>query len=184
MNLIYILSFSIFLTVAAITIDKELYIDKMYILIGEQIFMINIIENELSRELISILPLRTKMTEENMQIMHMKLSVKMETANLITLNNQNVNAKKGDMFLYKGKEIVIFKESLSFIDNNGDYIKIGILEDAENLFNSIKKNKTIFLWNTLNYENHKEKFKPYGYYTNIMNYFTWKIFTFFCFLLL
>ena len=65
MNLIYILSFSLFLAIVEISIDKELYSDKIYILIGEQIFMINIIENEVSRELISILPLRTKLMEEN-----------------------------------------------------------------------------------------------------------------------
>ena len=184
MNMIYILSFSLFLAIAAISIEETLDSDKMYILIGEQIFLVNIIENEITRELISILPLRIKLNQENIQLMQMKLSVQIETPNLVTLNNQNINAKKGDMFLFEGKEIVIFKESAYFINENSAYIKIGFLEKAENFFNLVKTNKTIFLWNILNYENHKGKFKPYGFYNNIMNYFTWKIFTFFCFLLL
>ena len=67
--------------------------------------------------------------------------------------------------------------------HTGDYIKIGNTKESESLFNSLTKSKRILLWNTLNYDNHRGKVKPYGYFS-IMNYFTWKIFTFFCFLLI
>ena len=68
--------------------------------------------------------------------------------------------------------------------NDNDYIKIGEIDNADKLFNNISMNKSILIWNSLNYENQKEKVKPYGYYTSLMNFFTWKIFTFICFILL
>ena len=80
--------------------------------------------------------------------------------------------------------MIIFYESTKIINKNGDYLKIGFLKETEEFLNLIKINKSIFLWNTLNYENDKGKVKPYGYYTSIMNYLTWKVFTFFLFLLL
>ena len=146
--------------------------------------MLNMIENQITYELISILPLKIKLIEENLESTHMKLSSKIKTNIFIENNNSRINTKKGDIFLFKGNEIIIFYESTKIIDENGDYIKIGFLTETEEFSNLIKNNKSIFLWNTLNYENHKGKVKPYGYYTSLMNYLTWKVFTFFCFLLL
>ena len=97
--------------------------------------------------------------------------------------NTKIKANKGDLFLFKGKELILLNEEIDIIDENGDYLKLGNKKDVDHLFNSISKNKSILLWNTLNYEDNLEKVNPYAY-NSIMNFFTWKIFTFFCFLLL
>ena len=106
------------------------------------------------------------------------------TSNLISSTTSQIQAQKGDLILFKGKEIILLNEDTILINEKGEYLKIGHTKDVDNLFSSICKNKRILLWNTLNYENNLGKVKPYGYYTIIMNYLTWKIFTFFCFLLL
>ena len=184
MKILCILSIIIFFIFSSLSIEEILDSDKMYILIGEKIFPVNLLENEVTKQLISILPLKTKIIEENSKGLHMKLSITIETSNYISLEDELIKGKKGDLFLFKGNEIILLNEQKTFINENKDYIKIGIFEDTEKLLNTMKINKSIFLWNTLNYENHKGKVKPYAYYTNLMNYFTWKLFTFFCFLLL
>ena len=183
MKIIFILS-NIFFVLSSLSIAEILDSDKMYIYIGEKIFLINLLENEITKELISILPLKTKLVEENAHASHMKLSIKIEASNYVSMGEELIKGKKGDIFLFQGNEIILLNEPKNFPNENGNYIKIGFLAETENLLDSMKNNKSIFLWNTLNYENHKGKVKPYGYYTNIMNYFTWKVFTFFCFLLL
>ena len=184
MKFICILSIILFFVLSSLSIEEILDSDKMYILIGEKIFPINLIENKITEELISILPLKTKIIEENDKTLHMKLSITIETSNYISLEDTLIKGKKGDLFLFKGNEIILLNEQKTFINENKDYIKIGYIEDIANLLSTMRINKSIFLWNTLNYENHKGKVKPYAYYTNLMNYFTWKLFTFFCFFLL
>ena len=184
MKVTHILSISIFLSFLTLSKEEALDIDKMYILIGEKIFMLNLIENEITYELLSILPLKIKLMEENLESTHMRLSSKIKTNIFIENKNSIINTKKGDIFLFKGNEMIIFFEPTKIIDENGDYIKIGFLKETEEFLNLVKTNKSIFLWNALNYKNHKGKVEPYGYYTSIMNYLTWKVFTFFLFLLL
>ena len=184
MKIICILSIILFFVLSSLSIEEILDSDKMYLLISEKIFPINLIENKITEELISILPLKTKIIEENDKALHMKLSITIETSNYISLEDELIKGKKGDLFLFKGNEIILLNEQKTFINENKDYIKIGNFDDTENLLNTMRINKSIFLWNTLNYENHRGKVKPYAYYTNLMNYFTWKLFTFFCFFLL
>jgi hypothetical protein len=181
-KLILILSF-LFLAASKIT-NIILNNDKIYIAIDKEVFQVNLIQNEITEELITSLPLKIKLTEENIN----------ETMKYLPLNTQIdihdfssskiVKANKGDIILHKGNEIIILSESSLFNNVNGnDYIKIGKIYD-EKFFGSLSKNKSILLWNTLNYENQKEKVKTYAYYTSLMNFFTWKIFTFLCFILL
>ena len=169
MKIICILSNILLFALSSLSIEEILDSDKMYIYIGEKIFLINLLENEITKELISILPLKTKLIEENPQTSHMKLSIKIETSNYVSMEEELIKGKKGDIFLFQGKEIILLNEPKNFLNENGNYIKIGFLAETENLLDSMKNNKSIFLWNTLNYENHKGKVKPYGYYTNIMN---------------
>jgi len=113
----------------------------------------------------------------------MSLTFKIDTTNLISSECPQIKAAKGDLILFKGKELILTNEETTISNESGDYIKIGNTKESESLFNSLTKSKRILLWNTLNYDNHRGKVKPYGYFS-IMNYFTWKIFTFFCFLLI
>jgi len=184
MNILYILSILLFYEVTSISLDITLSTDKMYILIGEKTFLINLIQSKITEELISIMPLKTKIIQENSQSISMPLSIQRETSNLQSIQNKQLNANKGDLILLKGNGLILINEPKEFNNENGEYIKVGHMKEVEELFNSVKRNKSIFLLNTLNYENHKGKVKPYGYYTNIMNFLTWKVFTFFCFLLL
>ena len=179
-----LLSLTLFLAVSAISIKSKIENDKLYILIGEEVFLINLIESPVTQELISVLPMKIKLQNENISLKNLSLTIHIDTSNLAYPTNYDIKGNKGDLMLYKGKELILLNEDTNLINENGDYLKIGHTNDVENLFSSISRNKRILLWNTLNYENHLGKVKPYGYYTSIMNYFTWKIFTFFCFLLL
>ena len=184
MNFLYILSILFLYVVTAMSLDGSLDFDKMYILLGEKTFLVDLYQNEISKELISILPIKTKILQEHSKSLSIPLSIQKERSNLKLLPDKLFNAKKGDLILSEGKELLLINEPTEFYNTNGDFIKIGNMKETEDLFSSVKGNKNIFLWNSLNYENHKGKVKPYGYYTNIMNFLTWKVFTFFCFLLL
>ena len=184
MNSLYIIIFLIlYYTILTISVEHSLEEDKIYILIGEEIFLVNLNENLITKELISLLPLKANILEENKSTQNFKLSAKIEMKNLFIPTNIPCNI--GDLFLYKGNELVLFNENTNILNNDGEFIKIGFIKQSNEFFQSIKKykKKTILVWNTLNYADYKGKIKPYGY-NNIMNYFTWKIFTFFCFLLL
>ena len=183
MNIICILSLLLLFIVNALSIEV-LDKDRIYILVGEEIFMVNLTENEIAKELISVLPLKSKLIKENSYSIHMPLSVGMDTSLQPSMINSPLNANKGDLFLFNGKELVLFNESINLNDINKEYIKIGNVVEAEGILKYADKNNSIYLWNTLNYINQKEKVRPYGYYNSLMNYFTWKVFTFFCFLLL
>lgn len=168
------------------SIQYTLEENKIYILIGEEIFLINLIENSITKELISLLPLKTKFFEEKKEEKFFPLSVEIETENYLSLERFSNKANIGDLFLFKGKKLILFSEQKDLLNNNGDYIKIGSTKQPDEIISSINKNrnKTFLLWNTLNYADHKGKIKPYAYYSSIMNYFTWKALTFFCFLFL
>jgi len=182
-KILYFLSFILFFGVSAISIKNSIDDDKLYILIGEETFLFNLIENPVTKELISVLPMKIKLLNEGMSSKNMSLTFKIDTTNLISSEESQIKATKGDMILYQGKQIMLVNEEKTISNESGDYIKIGNTKDSENLFNSLTKSKRILLWNTLNYDNHMGKVKPYGYFS-LMNYFTWKIFTFFCFLLI
>jgi hypothetical protein len=179
-----ILSIILFSVVAAATFENSLKDDKMYILIGEDIFPINLISSPINTDLISILPLKTKLVQQDTVKAHLQLKVQIDTALSITDLTSSINCQKGDVLLYQGAQLVIIKESTTINNESGDYIKLGNCPRSEELMNNIEATKSILLWNSLNYENHEGKVKPYGNYNSIMNYFTWKIFTFFCFLLI
>ena len=97
MKVIYILSFSLFLSILTFSREEALDSDKMYILIGEKIFMLNLIENEIAYELISILPLKIKLVEENFESTHMRLSSEIKTNIFIENKDSIINTKKGDI---------------------------------------------------------------------------------------
>jgi hypothetical protein len=167
------------------TATNTLDTDKIYLAVGRDIFPVNLIQNEITEELITILPLKTKIlngtTNENSR--HISLRTQIDIS--IPFISSSINAQRGDLILYKGQELILLNEPHLFNNiNENDYIKIGEIDNADKLFNNISMNKSILMWNSLNYENQKEKVKPYGYYTSLMNFFTWKIFTFICFILL
>ena len=178
------LSIILFSVVTAATFENIIKDDKMYILIGEDIFPINLISSPINTDLISILPLKTKLIEQDTVKVNLQLKVQIDTALSIPDLTPSIKCKKGDVLLYQGAQLVIIKESTTISNDSGDYIKLGNCPRSEELMNNIETNKSILLWNSLNYENHEGKVKPYGNYNSIMNYFTWKIFTFFCFLLI
>lgn len=181
---ICILSIILFSAVASATFENNLQDDKMYIFIGEDTFQINLIPSPINIDLISILPQKTKLIQQDEMKASLQLKVQIETALSIPDLTPSINCQKGDVLLYQGTQLIILKESTSISNDSGDYVKLGNCPRSEELINSIQITKSILLWNSLNYENHEGKVKPYGNYNSIMNYFTWKIFTFFCFVLI
>ena len=178
-NMTILLSYILFYVVSAISIENSLKEDIMYILIGEEIFPISLIESQTTIELISILPLKTRLIQNDSTKMQIALNTQIDTT-IYNKINSPIKGNKGDIILFKGNEIIILNESTILNNINGDYLKIGSCENTEGLLNKSGKNKTILLWNALNYENHKGKVKHFS----IINYLTLKILTFFCFMLL
>ena len=70
------------------------------------------------------------------------------------------------------------------MDNNNEYIKLGKTEFTDELYNAIKFNKPVYLWNSFDYINYNENIKPHEHYINIMNFITYKIVTVICYLYL
>ena len=183
-TILFILSFSLFLGINLISLNSKIETDKLYIFIGEETFLFNLNESPITQELINVLPMKIKLIEENLTSKRISLAYQIDSSTSVLSTNSSIEAIKGDLLLYKGKELILINESTKIDMKNGEISRIGHSEEIGNLYSSITKNKSILLWNTLNYENYIEKVKPYGFYTSIMNYFTWKVFTFFCFLLL
>ena len=180
--------FSLFLysTLFSLSIQNILEEDKIYISIGSEEFLINLFESSVTEELISLLPQKTKLEEEENNQKILSLKVKIETDNFVSsekLSNEANKANKGDLFLYKGTKIVLITEPKVFGENKQDVIKIGHTTQINEIIGAMEKNrsKTFYLWNTLNYAEHKGKIKPYA--SSLMNC-SLKVLTFFCFLFL
>ena len=190
MKIKYILSLLIFKLISSVSMTNSLDSDRMYIFFEERVFEIHLIENDITNELISILPLKTKIMEENTNMDNHKYTIplwadiEVSTFILEQEHNKYIKVEKGDLFLFKRKELILFDKEDFFLDEDKNYIKIGRLNDIDEFLNSIKRDNKIFLWNSLNYKNQNEKIKPNVYYTSIMNYLTLKIFTVFCFIFL
>ena len=177
--------FSFLILIASKTVSNILDTEKIYLAVGRDIFPVNLIQNEITEELITILPLKTKISNGTANEYSRHISLKTQIDISIPIISGSINAQRGDIILYKGQELIILNEPALLNNiNDNDYIKIGETDNADKLFNNISMNKSILIWNSLNYENQMEKVKPYGYYTSLMNFFTWKIFTFICFILL
>ena len=181
---LFLLFIILFYAVSSVSYEYILKEDVMYIIIGEEIFPISLNESPITKEFISILPLKIRQIQKDSTKIKMPLSFNIETTSFYSSINNLTEANKGDIILYKGKEVIIFKEPTNLSKENGNFFLLGTCEKTEELIKKIEKNKTILLWNTLNYESHKGKVKRYGNYNSIMNYFTWKVFTLFCFLLI
>ena len=179
-----ILLLTFILAVSSESILNKIESDKLYISIGEKSFPINLIENSVTMELISILPMKVKLLNEDISSKNLSLNIYIEISKDIANINSEINSKKGDLILFHGRELILFNEEKIIKNDKGDYLKIGYTEDADNLYNSITKNKRIILLNSLNYETNIGKVKPYAYYTSLMNYLSWKMLSFFCFLFL
>ena len=177
--------FSFLILIASKTVSNILDTEKIYLALGRDIFPVNLIQNEITEELITILPLKTTFSNGAINEYSRHISLKTQIDISKPIISGLINAQRGDIILYKGQELILLNEPALLNNiNDNDYIKIGETDNADKLFNNISMNKSILIWNSLNYENQMEKVKPYGYYTSLMNFFTWKIFTFICFILL
>ena len=183
MNSIFI---SIFLYLCSlsfiVSIDNSLSESVMHIRLGEEIFSINLYENSLRKELVNLLPLKSIPIEKN-KFIYLPLSLEIENENpFSTEENSEIQADEGDILIFQRKELIIINKKINFDNKKGEYIKIGKTESTNELYNKIKFNKPVYLWNSFNYMNYNEKIKPHEYYTSIMYYITWKIVTVICFL--
>ena len=112
---------ALFFAVSAISIKSKIENDKLYMLIGDETFLINLIENSVTQELISILPMKLKLQNENISSKTLSLSIHLDTSNMMISENTKIKANKGDLFLFKGKELILLNEEIDIIDENGDY---------------------------------------------------------------
>ena len=184
MNSFYILLFSYLYTlISSISIDNIPTEGIMYIKIGEKMFSLNIYDNPISKELISLLPIKSVPVDKN-NMKYFSLGLEIEEEDSLDEKDLIIKADAGDVLLYKKKEIIIVNRKINFDNYNGEYIKLGYTKFTNELHDTLKYNKPVYLWNSFNYQNYNEKIKPHEYYMSIMNFLTWKIVTIFCFLFL
>ena len=184
MNTLYI-SFFLYLSIISsiISLDNQSSENVMYIRSGEKIFSINLYETPIKKEIISLMPLKSIPVEKN-NFKYLPLSLEIEEDSSMLNQDPVIKADVGDIFLYQRKELIIINRKTEFENFNGEYIKLGKTEYTNELYDSIKHNKPVYLWNSFNYANYNEKIKPHEYYMSIMNFLTWKILTVICFLFL
>jgi hypothetical protein len=182
----FMLFFSSLIVYAASSLPQKLYPqkDKLYILIGEEAFQINLLENPITNELIFHMPISTEFTQKDSMTILSPFNLKLDENMLPQEPNLSLEANKGDLLLYKGKEFIILNEAQVLNNGGYDYIILGNCENVDNLLDKLDKNMNIILMNNLNYEDHMTKLNTYAKYNIIWNYFTWKVFTFFCFLII
>ena len=167
-----------------ISIDKTLSESIMYIRFGEEMFLINLYDNPIRKEIISLMPLKSNPIEKN-NLKYLPLSLEIEEEYSLYNQDPIVEADVGDIFLFQRKEIIIINKKTNFDNTNGEYIKLGKTDFVNELYDSMKfNNKPVYLWNSYNYADYNEKIKPHEYYMSIMNFLTWKILTVICFLFL
>ena len=145
-QIIFIFSFLYLIT--SKTVANTLDTDKIYIAVGRDIFPVNLLQNEITEELVTILPLKTKIsngtTNENSR--HISLKTQIDISMPIISNS--INAERGDIILYKGQELIILNEPALLNNiNDNDYIKIGEIDNSDKLFDNISMNKSILICN-------------------------------------
>ena len=91
-QILYFLSFLIYFGVSAISVKNTIEDDKLYILIGEETFLVNLIENPVTKELISVLPMKIKLLNEGISSKNMSLTFKIDTTNLISSESPQIKA--------------------------------------------------------------------------------------------
>ena len=91
-QILYFLSFLIYFGVSAISVKNPIEDDKLYILIGEETFLVNLIENPVTKELISVLPMKIKLLNEGISSKNMSLTFKIDTTNLISSESPQIKA--------------------------------------------------------------------------------------------
>ena len=170
----------------SISIDNSLIESTLYIKLGEEMFSVKLYDNHIRGELISLLPLRVIPLKENEFIsLLLPLEIRTEKEFSTVGHNSLIEAEKGDIVLFKRKELIIIDKEIILDNNNNEYIKLGKTENADDLYNSINFNtQTIYLWNAFNYEDFNVNIKPHEHYINVMNYITYKIVTLICYLYL
>ena len=152
--------------------------DKIYIQINDDddVFTIDLIQSIYSERLLNALPLSTYLLEENQYMNRLPISnVDVESNNLSFSTKANINAKKGDILLFKGKDILILNEDKVF---EGEYTKIGNLKQINDFSIKIKKIKnfvTFSLINSIDFEEHEKRLRR----EHLINYFILKLITLF-----
>ena len=165
------------------SIDNSLSESVMYIRLGEEMFLINLYDNPIRKEIISLMPLKSIPVEKD-SFKYLPLSLEIEEDNSLLNQDLVIKAEVGDIFLFQRKELMIINKKTEFDNINGDYIKLGKTEYTNELYDLMNHNKPVYLWNSYNYANYNEKIKPHEYYMSIMNFITYKILTVICFLFL
>ena len=111
--------------------DSNEVIKEVKIMINDNLYTINLEDNETTRVFVNLLPLEMEMKELNGNEKYIYLDKTLPTN---TFNPQHIN--RGDVMLYGNNCLVIFYESF---DTSYSYTKIGHIDNLTNLGNgSIK----------------------------------------------
>ena len=77
-----LLSSILFYAASALSLENPLREDVMYILLGEEIFPISLVENEITKELISVLPLKSRQIQKDTSKILMPINAHIEATHL------------------------------------------------------------------------------------------------------
>ena len=106
------------------SIDTSLSESIMYIRLGEEMFLINLYDNPIRKEIISLMPLKSIPVEKD-NFKYLPLSLEIEEDSSLLNQDSVIKAEIGDIFLFQRKELIIVNKKTDFDNLNGDYIKLG-----------------------------------------------------------
>ena len=106
----FFITFTLYYAVVTTSIQQSLEEDKIFIIIGKDTFLVRLIKNQITKELISVLPLKTYLLEEKQSSKHLPLTIKIETEKYDSIKLPSIEVYRGDLYLYKEKELVLFNE--------------------------------------------------------------------------
>ena len=175
----YLISFIFFYFINLISCLSELDQNQIFLTIGSKTITATLDSNKAVNNLKTVFPLRVKMYDYASLAKGYNFS---SSFRKIRKEDENMeNLQIGDIILYDHKHLMIFYQNFKNVDK---YIKVGHIDSVEGLKEKLGENDIEILWSLCDPQKDDCKVPLNNYYSSLIHYLTWKVFSFVCFLLL
>ena len=176
----HFLVFYIFLyTINLLQCLNELEQNQLFLTVNSKTITATLDSNKAVNYLKSVFPLRVKMYDYASMAKGYNFSSSFKKIRKENVNTDNLQI--GDIVLYDQKHLMIFYQNFK---NEDKYIKIGHVDSVEGLKEKLGENDIEVLWSLCDPQKDDCKVPFNNYYSSLIHYLTWKVFSFVCFLLL
>ena len=175
----FVIFFIFFYSITLIHCLNELEQNQIFLTIDSKTITATLESNKAATYLKTVFPLRVKMYDY--ASLAKGYTFHSSFKKLCKENESMENFKIGDIVLYDKKHLMIFYQNFK---NEDKYIKIGHVDLAEGLKEKLGENDVEVLWSLCDPQKDDCKVPLNNYYSSLIHYLTWKVFSFVCFLLL